>query len=70
MSTGQCAVRRSPIATAISVVLVSSIYPCRPTATAAAMTALRIDKGHFGDVDLSGVTWCGDVRMAESDPRG
>ena len=24
-----------------------------------AMTALRIDKGHFGDVDLSGVTWCG-----------
>jgi len=34
MSTGQCAVPRSPIATAISVVLVSSI-PCRPTATAA-----------------------------------
>ena len=34
MSTGQCEVRRSPIATAISVVLVSSI-PCRPTATAA-----------------------------------
>ncbi len=24
-----------------------------------AMTAMRIDKGHFGDVDLSGVTWCG-----------
>jgi len=24
-----------------------------------AMTAMRIDKGHFGDVDLSGVSWCG-----------
>jgi hypothetical protein len=24
-----------------------------------AMTAMRIDKGHFGDVDLSGLAWCG-----------
>jgi hypothetical protein len=24
-----------------------------------AMTAMRIDKGHFGDVDLSGLKWCG-----------
>jgi len=24
-----------------------------------AMTAMRIDKGHFGDLDLSGVSWCG-----------
>src|SRR5208282_4653861 len=23
-----------------------------------AMEAMRIDKGHFGDVDLSGVSWC------------
>ena len=23
-----------------------------------AMTAMRIDKGHFGDVDLTGVAWC------------
>lgn len=45
-----------------------------------AMTAMRIDKGHFGDVDLSGVLWCwllawpkavhegnGEVRMIVSD---
>ena len=24
-----------------------------------AMTGMRIDKGHFGDVDLSGLAWCG-----------
>ena len=24
-----------------------------------AMTAMRIEKGHFGDVDLGGVSWCG-----------
>lgn len=24
-----------------------------------AMTAMRIDKGHFGDLDLSGLAWCG-----------
>jgi hypothetical protein len=24
-----------------------------------AMTAMRIDEGHFGDVDLSGLRWCG-----------
>ncbi len=24
-----------------------------------AMTAMRIDRGHFGDVDLSGLAWCG-----------
>lgn len=24
-----------------------------------AMTAMRIDKGHFGDTDLSGLAWCG-----------
>jgi len=24
-----------------------------------AMTAVRIDKGHFGNVDLGGVSWCG-----------
>lgn len=24
-----------------------------------AMVSMRIDKGHFGDVDLSGVAWCG-----------
>ena len=24
-----------------------------------AMTAMRVDKGHFGDMDLSGVSWCG-----------
>lgn len=24
-----------------------------------AMTAMRIDEGHFGDVDLAGVAWCG-----------
>src|SRR3954471_14862210 len=24
-----------------------------------AMTAMRIDRGHFGDLDLSGLSWCG-----------
>jgi hypothetical protein len=24
-----------------------------------AMTAMRIDEGHFGDIDLSGLSWCG-----------
>jgi hypothetical protein len=23
------------------------------------MTGMRIDEGHFGDVSLAGLTWCG-----------
>ena len=58
MSTGRCKVTRSPNCNC------DFGCPCQfntlPThGDCRAMTAVKIDKGHFGEVDLSGLAFCG-----------
>ena len=58
MSIGRCKAIQSPIATATSGVPVSSTRS--PThGDCHAMTAVKIEKGHFGEVDLGGLAFCG-----------